>query len=618
MTDFRITYGEGPSGNGGLAAIATGKTWTLEASPGAPTIARPDGTRLLVIGEPIGDPAALTRAELDGAYVNVAIDASRDLCSVEPDRFGQIDVYYQRTPAGGVLATRLDLLPIARTGGAFDQVALAHAFVVYGHRPAKRQTPYVDVRRLGVGETARCHDGALTVAMQPFSPRPATPYGESDLHRYADLLLEAVRRRASEAGNVVYLSSGWDSTALLACLVHLFGPGRTRAVIGRMRYAERSGVINQFEIDRAAAIARFFGVPLDIIEFDYWRRGPELVERLRPHFLAHHIASLTGLNHMRLAEHVAATASGGEAVFAGEISDGAHNLGFSQYVTLFHPSLTFREYADKMASYLFGPTFLGEFRSGRFAGDAVYQFFRSRAAGSLFDDPATDGARTRQLLASFFLRPQRLPLWSLRNVRLLTDAGRERYDAEMTAGYLDQARAAEPDSLYAWYLWLYNSFHWQGSTVATLPLTSRLCGLRPALPFWDGGLQDFLSAMPEDWGRGLDLHPTKYPLKWMLGNRVRYPTHLQTGPHSYLYDVDPSFSHGAEILYGSSLTPVYRSMLALRAYRDVLSSEMFDLDYLDAAVQRYRDGVEVRGSEMNDLLSLCVLSATGWYGSGAS
>ena len=35
---------------------------------------------------------------------------------------------------------------------------------------------------------------------------------------------------------------------------------------------------------------------------------------------------------------------------AGEISDGVHNFGFSQFLTIFHPSLEFREYADKMAS----------------------------------------------------------------------------------------------------------------------------------------------------------------------------------------------------------------------------------------------------------------------------
>jgi hypothetical protein len=138
--------------------------------------------------------------------------------------------------------------------------------------------------------------------------------------------------------------------------------------------------------------------------------------------------------------------------------------------------------------------------------------------------------------------------------------------------------------------------------------------LRAELPFWDGRLQQFLSAMPESWGRGLDLNPTKYPLKWMLKNRIRFPMHLQVGPHSYLYDVDPTFSHGAEILYGSAFAPYYKQLLARGTYRDVLSADIFDIAYLDGIVKRYLDGVEVRGAEMNDVLSLCLLSASGWYG----
>ena len=61
-----------------------------------------------------------------------------------------------------------------------------------------------------------------------------------------------------------------------------------------------------------------------------------------------------------------------EVIFAGEISDGAHNFGFSQYATMFHPTYEFREYADKMASYLFGPTFLKRIVDGDYKLDPKY------------------------------------------------------------------------------------------------------------------------------------------------------------------------------------------------------------------------------------------------------
>ena len=567
----------------------------LALSPGGDTI----------IGERLG-------AGDQGRYLRLV--ATADGCEISGDRFGQVDLYYQRTADGWIASTSLDRLPVAAGGAAMDQGALAHAFCVYGNRPPKRHTVYDGVRRLGVGEILRLGTEAADSRDAVFEPRTNGTYTPADLDRYADALLEAIRLRASEQGNIVYLSSGWDSTSILGSLVHLFGPKKVHAIVGRMQYSERSGVINQFEIDRAKAIAEFYGVSLEIAEFDYRRTGPEQLDEVLPLFRQHQVASLVGLNHARLAK--AARASGaGDTVFAGEISDGAHNLGFSQYVTIFHPVLDFREYSDKMASYLFGPTFLSQLQSGAHDTDPIYQLLRGRTGAALFDEPAgTAGGRTRQLLASFFLRGGRMPLWSLRNSRALTADGRDAYTREMESAYLaGPAAAVDAGTLYAWYLRLYNSFHWQGSTVVTLPLTAEANGLRPALPFWDAAVQDFLSGMPEDWGRGLDFNRTKYPLKWMLQNRIKYPYELQSGPHSYLYDVDHSFSHAAELLYASSFTPLFRERLKTKEFAGRFSSEWFDHAYLDGLADRYVAGETAGGAELTDLTSLCLLSMTGWY-----
>ena len=559
--------------------------------------------------------AAIERARdtLEGRFViGVIADGTVRLCA---DRFGQIDLYYQEGDGHAVLATDLALLPVRDGGAVHHQEALAHALSVYGTRPPKRHTYYRNVRRVGVGEVVTLAGGRLTVTESPWQAPTVAAYGERDLHQYADVLLDAIRVRGSRHGNVVYLSSGWDSTSILACLVKVFGARKVRAVIGRMQYAERSGVINQFEVDRARAMADYYGVPLDIVEFDYRKQGPELLEGLAPLLRSHGFAGVSTVNLQVLADHVARTTGGDEAVFAGEISDGVHNLGFSQYVTIFHPTLAFREYSDKMASYLFGPTFFDLFLSDRFEEDPIYRLFRARAGAAHFDPPAKDPvARRRQFLASFFLRGGRMPFWSLRNAAVLTDAGREAYAAEMESAYLARAAAElTPETLYAWYLRLYNSFHWQGSTVSTIYATADAHGLRMELPFWDSRLQEFLSRMPESFGRGLDLNPTKYPLKWTLQHRVDYPMHLQTGPHSYLYDVDPSFSHSAELVYGSAFAAFFRTVLARRAYRDVLAPELFDVGYIDGMVDRYLGGTEVRGAELTDLLTLATMSAVGWY-----
>jgi len=554
---------------------------------------------------------------LEGRFLLVRVDASGS-CEVTCDRYGEAECYYQRVGNEGViLATALDLLPISHGPVRFDQTALAHAFSVYGYRPPKRHTFYEGVRRLGVREIARCADGVCTVGDVPTRMPRAADYGRRELGEYAETLLDAVDIRASQDGNVVYLSSGWDSTSILACLVKLRGARHVRAVIGRMHYATRSGIINQFEIDRARAVADYYGVRLDIVELDYHQRGQALIEELQPLGRAQMLSSMTYFNHVLLAQGVADT-GGADAVFNGEISDGAHNLGFSQFVTIFHPVLDFREYSDKMLSYTFGPTFLRQMQAGTGSDDPVYDLLRRRMGSAQFDAPAADAAGVAlQFLSSFFLRSARFPLIALSNSRVLTETGRERYAAEMESAYLAEAAATmTPETMYAWYLHLYNSFHWQGGTVATLGYTADAHQLPMQTPFRDSRLQEFLAAMPESWGRGLELKPTKYPLKWALEHVIDYPMHLQVGPHSYLYDVDPSFSHAAEFIYGSGLGPHLKRIVGQRQYREVLSPEMFDLDYFDGIVTRWLEGAEVRGAELNDLTSIVLCSASGWYGVG--
>jgi hypothetical protein len=269
-----------------------------------------------------------------------------------------------------------------------------------------------------------------------------------------------------------------------------------------------------------------------------------------------------------------------------------------------------------MLAYLFGPSFMPRFVDGSGGADVIYQLFRSRSPLAEFDPLANgDIARRRQLLSSFFLRSNRLPLWSLSNSRFLTETGRDRYTREMEGEYLERAATeATPETLYSWYLHLYNSFHWQASTVATIALTGELHGLRIEMPFWDTRVQAFLAAMPESWGRGLDFNHTKHPLKWMLKHRIDYPYHLQVGPHSYLYDVNPLFSLAAEVLFASAFAPYLCGIMRERPYQRLLSPTSFDLEYINGIVDRYLAGQEAAGVELSDLTLLCWLSAVGAYG----
>ena len=132
--------------------------------------------------------------------------------------------------------------------------------------------------------------------------------------------------------------------------------------------------------------------------------------------------------------------------------------------------------------------------------------------------------------------------------------------------------------------------------------------LKTCLPFWNKNIQDFLSKMPENWGRGLDLNNTKYPLKWMLKNKLDYPMELQEGPHSYTYDVDHSFNHYEEILYHSSLASDVNKVVSDYSFNTILSDKFFNLKYIDNLINRYSKKEKLAANELNEVFSLYFLA----------
>jgi hypothetical protein len=555
-------------------------------------------------------------SKVEGRFVVVKINFSGEL-EVWADQYGRVDIYCQQINGVAIFATRMDMLPISLSGSVLDEVGMAHSLLVYGSRPAKQSTLYGNVIRLGINQSWFFQNGNLKILKRKFIPRSTEPtYQYKDLNKYADFFIEAIRARSSSDGNIVYLSSGWDSTSILATLVHLHGNRKVRAIIGRMRYSDKSGVINQFEIDRAKAFANYFSIDLKVVEFDYRKDMENPIDIMRPFMQSHQLGSLVSVNHWKLAEAAAKIANGDESIFAGEISDGAHNLGFSQYTTIFHPaSRDFREYSDKMASYLFGPTFYQQILAGTYQNDPVWQFFKGQNKLIKFDEVASGKDEiSKQLLSSFFLRGGRIPFYSMDNSRLLTKNGREDFTSISEQTYFnDILDDITPENLYAYYLHFYNSFHWQGSTVASLELTAESHGLQCHMPFYDGQIIDFLSGMPENWGRGLDLKNTKYPLKWMLKNRIDYPYDLQSGPHAYTYDIKPEFSLTGEILHSSLFAPLLKAKLSDKTLIGRLNDNYFDHSYISDGVKKYIKGEEIRGQQMTDVMSLATHSLVGVF-----
>ena len=547
-------------------------------------------------------------SQIEGRFVVIKID-HEDQISLWTDQFGRVDIYWlQDKNERFLISSSKELFPSNIDFGEIDQNGLAQMLTIYGGRPLKKHTLRKNLNRLGVNQRLSINGGKILIDETKFSPSSTFKKNNySKLDDYFKIFVEAVRARASETQNIVFLSSGWDSTSILATLSHLIDKNKIECVIGRMRYSERSGVINQFELDRATKMAEYYKVKLHIVDLNYTKGANEVIEEVTPTYKGQEFGALTGYNHWKLAKGASKIAKKGAVVFAGEISDGAHNLGFSQYFSIYHPmSHAFREYSDKMASYLFGPTFLTQLIEGKYEEDPVWKIFMQYHEKTKFDKIKKGQTNIiSQLFSAFFLSGGRIPLYSKENCKLLTKKGITLFLTNGEETYLNKFKnGITSKNIYSHYLHLYHSFHWQGGTVATLEHTCDAFDLKCRLPFLDKELIDFLSEMPESWGRGLDINNTKYPLKWMLENKIDYPMNYQSGPHSYLYDVNPSFSHADEIVNSSSFTDIFKKHFRNKDFLNHFEKEYFNLKYIDDLISKYVSGENVHGQELNDILNL--------------
>ena len=545
---------------------------------------------------------------IEGRFIVIKITKQKEI-SIWADQFGRADIFWINNGNGDIeITSGIDMFSVGIDTGPIDQNALAQLLTIYGSRPLKKHTLHENINRLGILESITCSAFNVSISKTEFIAKATFPKEKiSKLDEYSNFFIESVRARSSNTQNIIFFSSGWDSTSILATLNHLYDSSKIECVVGRMKYSKRSEIINQFEIDRAQKMADYFNVKLHIIELDYTESIQEYIEESKSIFQSQEFGNITGLNHWLLAKGAKKIALPDAVVFAGEISDGAHNLGFSQYFSIYHPaSHSFREYSDKMASYLFGPTFLSQLIDGKHENDPVWKIFMMYNSKTKFDDLKLEEDQiSAQLLSTFFLSGGRIPLFSKDNCKMLTNKGIKLFTRNAEETYLKEFYGkVGVDNLYSHYLHLYHSFHWQGGTVATLEHMCEAVGLKCRLPFLDQKVIGFLSEMPESWGRGLEINNTKFPLKWMLSNRIDYPMNLQEGPHSYLYDVNPSFSHSDELVNSSSFTPLFKELFSDKTFIKIFDPEYFDINYIKAIVSKLLSGKDLVGQEITDILNI--------------
>lgn len=557
-------------------------------------------------------------SRLEGQYVGVCVSLANGKAQFFSDRYARMDCFYAYEGSKFYLSSDLDEI-FRYVRPQYDQRMLSHLFLVYGWYAPKGHTIYKNVKRLKVGEILTFDKDGLLSRTIPFKPLPIEDRGPSQLDEYYKCLQDSVETRVGSDTDKIWVSSssGWDSSLILGMLVDMYGAKSVRMMSGSMHYSKQTGLINKFEVNKLNKIGKFYGIKPEFIGLDFISKNfARDWKRVVPFLRSRHMYTLTGYSFTRIAGAIANLSGPGQIVFNGETSDSFHNFGFSQFVTFFHTCKSFTEYGDKMNCYLYGPSFLKKVFNGTYQKDKVFQIFQRMSGNVVFDSRWKDRlSMLESYLLPLFYGGPRLPFAQTMANPVLTPITRKRVRAFPLREYMPEVlKSVNEKNIYAWIIHLYHSFHSQGSTVNILKHGMEYGGHQWRYPFNDLRLIEVLSQAPESWGRGLDFNHTKYPIKWVAQNKIKFPYELlQEGPHAYLYDVIEGFSLLAEIVYRSGATAYFKEVLRERYYKAILDPGYFDLAYMNRLTEDYLSGKEARGIDFTNLVSLITFSVTGWY-----
>lgn len=546
--------------------------------------------------------------EIDGAYAFIEI--SEDSITIQNDFFSRVDIFFKYDKENNLIyiSNSFDFFYSERQN--FNQKALLHYFLNYGSRPPKKNTVFKDVNRLDNSQyiSINLKNKTLKTNYLNYKKILKTPVNKNNFN---DLFLECLKRKSDPDLNIVYLSSGWDSTAVLGGLIYLYGKKKVKAVTSIAKHDNRAGVHNKFEVDRAKKIAKYFDVDHYFFKTDYSSNGVyNKINEAKKFSLKYHLFNIVPISHYLISNYVKKKFGEGVTAFSGEYSDGLNNLGFSQNLSIFHKdSFGFREYSDKMRTYLYTSTFIKTILDGSYVKDPIYKIFLNyfpslkKSKFNNIDEVAQD------ILQNLFLNPTRMPLSKFKKNKFVNDKGVKEYIDYMRKEYLyKNEKNFDKNYPFKTYLQLYKSFHWQCSTVAGIELAGIENKINNQIAFQDRKLFDYFAFLPNNFGRDLEINNTKFVIKNFLSEKIKFPMDLGAGPHSYTYDTDPSFSILSQLINFSGFKNNFRNNLKKANIDNFLDKSYFKINDLRSIKNKYLNKKIVIGEELDVLSKMIELS----------
>ena len=197
-------------------------------------------------------------SKLDGRFLIIKI--VKEKIEIFCDCFSRYEIFYKFNDNNILISNNLKIFFNKRKNSEkIDIVSLSHSLSIYGNRPFKGDTIFKNVKRLMLSQNIKINNGSPKIINKKFRPESINEnFNFKDIKEYSLAFLKTLKIKSSKKLNIVFMSSGWDSSSILAGLVKIHGPKKIQCVIGRMKFSKNL-IANGFEISRAKKYVIFLG-----------------------------------------------------------------------------------------------------------------------------------------------------------------------------------------------------------------------------------------------------------------------------------------------------------------------------------------------------------------------
>lgn len=522
---------------------------------------------------------------------------------IRTDSRGIVDLFYYQDKNSIIISNNFSKICQLTHKKTLNNFAMLNSLSTVAKRPPLRDTFFNEIKRLDFDQEIILYRNKLKIVNKKVN---LSEYKKISSEVFAAENFNQNFKEYINIGNrkkkFLFMSSGWDSSFVLTKLIKNFGRKNVYPVVASLKFSKRSKIYNKFEIEKAKKICKHLNIKLNIIKIDYikvekYLKDINLIST--KHMLTN---SLAYFLHYNLIKQTTAKFGNGD-FYSGEISDGAQNFGFSQYITLTdHINNGYREYGDKMMNYLVGPSFLNKVFTKKYLEDPIYRFLSKKL--DIKTEKIKKGTPKKEIiekfLTSMFLSESRFPLdQSITNY--LNIKNKNNYINEFKKKYLSNLKIKNFKQIYAIYIYLYNKFHWQGSTVRTAYHIANDKGLDFINIFWNKKTIKFLSELPEEYGRGLELKETKYFEKKILRKSIDVDK-LSISPHSYLSDTHELNAH-IELIFYSPMNKIINKTFKRYRPQSIFDNKYFNHNYINKLLKKFKNK-SANGDEADKIYTL--------------